>query len=131
MERSSGPAIAVRDECRQAAKQRDDRKTEEKQGWDDGHQQEVLDHVGAEQRIGECIERRADGEPECGEAGEKRQRVAIEVNCAGVFCAGRSSRGGRSTAVSENREGETDGRRPIGHTDWHYGSANWALRAMR
>ena len=54
-----------------AAQQRDDWIAEKKQRRGEGHQQKMLDHVGAEESIGEAVEGRGDGEPDDGEAEEE------------------------------------------------------------
>lgn len=55
------------DTAGKAAEERNGRIAEEQERRDEGHEQEVLYHMGAEEGIGETIERRADGYPDGGE----------------------------------------------------------------
>ena len=67
-ERGDDPA---HDGRRKAAQERDSGESVEDEGRDDGHDEEVLDHVGAEERVGEAIHGGGDGEPEDEDAGDE------------------------------------------------------------
>lgn len=101
-------------EGRQAAKERDNRKTEENQRRDERHKNEVLDHVGTEQHVGKRIQRRADGDPKCGQARKKRQESR-----RGELSGARFTQGNPAAEVDRGRqkncESKTEGERPIGH----------------
>src|ERR1700722_13689031 len=49
---------------RNAAEERDLRIAEEEKRGDEGHEEEMLDHVGAEERVGEAVHGGGDGEPD-------------------------------------------------------------------
>ena len=60
---------------RQAAQKRHQRKTEENQRRYDGHQKQVLYHVGAEKNIGEPVQRRPNRYPQNQKTTQERRET--------------------------------------------------------
>ncbi len=63
------------DEAGQSAEHGDDGQAEPDERRDQRHEDQVLDHVRAEQGVGDGLERRADGDPERGETAEKGEQA--------------------------------------------------------
>jgi hypothetical protein len=87
----------------EAAEERDDGCSGEEERGDDGHEEEVLDHVGGEECVGESVHGGADGDPDDGEAGEEGGDAPV-----GELVAAGAADEDPAAGVDDGREDEGD-----------------------